>query len=118
MGGGLEAVHARHPDVEEDDGEALPQEGLHGLLTGAGTYQRLVEGCQDGLQGDQVVLHVVDEEYARASVGPVPSGHGEGASPSSVRGPGTGSAGSRVPSGSRTAQTTVSSWSTSTGLGT
>jgi hypothetical protein len=73
--GGLEAVHARHPDVEQDDGEPPPQQGLHRLLAGTRAHQWFVEGPQDGLQCDQVVLHVVDKKDAGALVGRFLSAH-------------------------------------------
>ena len=75
--GRLETVHARHPDVEQDDGEPLPQQRLHRLLARTGAYERFVEGPQDGLQRDQVVLHVVHEEDAGALVGRCLSAHGD-----------------------------------------
>ena len=62
LDGGLEAVHARHQDVEKDDGEVLGEEALQRLLPRRGRDQVVAEGPEHGLEGDQVLRSVVDQQ--------------------------------------------------------
>jgi len=60
--GRLEAVHARHDDVEQDDREFLGEQGLQRLLAGLDGHQDLVQRGQDRVQRDQILHPVVDQE--------------------------------------------------------
>ena len=59
---GLEAVHPRHVDVEEDDREVLLQEGAQRLAAGVRADHVLAQLAEDRLQREQLVRAVVDEE--------------------------------------------------------
>jgi serine acetyltransferase len=63
--GGLEAVHARHDDVKQDDREVVRERRLDGGLTGPGEDQFLVERRQDRLEREQVLGAVIDEQDLR-----------------------------------------------------
>jgi len=60
-GGGLQAAHPRHHDVQQDDRELLVTQRLERLLAGLGRNHDLVQRRQDGVQGDQVLDPVVDK---------------------------------------------------------
>ena len=60
-GGGLQAVHPRHHDVQQDDRELLREQRLQRLLAGLDRYQDLVQRGQDGVQRDQVLDPVVNQ---------------------------------------------------------
>ena len=68
---GLEAVHARHLDVEQDRRELLVEQAPQRLLARRGADEVGVERLQDRLQGEQVLRPVVDEQQLR------PVGHRE-----------------------------------------
>jgi hypothetical protein len=62
QGGGLEAVHARHVDVEQDHREVGLQQLLQRLAARGGLHQVLAEVAQDRLEREQLVRAVVDEQ--------------------------------------------------------
>ncbi len=59
---GLEAVHDRHVDVEEDDGEVAVEEVLERLLARERLDDVLAQLGEDGLDGDELVRVVVDHQ--------------------------------------------------------
>jgi len=59
--GGLEAVHAGHDDVEQDDRELVREHRLDGGLAGPDEDEFLVERRQDRLKREQVLGAVIDE---------------------------------------------------------
>jgi hypothetical protein len=61
-GRGLEAVHARHHDVQQHDGELVAEQGRQGLLAGTHRYQDLVQRGQNRVQRDQVLGPVIDHQ--------------------------------------------------------
>jgi serine acetyltransferase len=63
--GGLEAVHAGHDDVKQDDREVVRERRLDGGLTGPGEDQFLVKRRQDRLEREQVLGAVIDEQDLR-----------------------------------------------------
>ena len=63
---GLEPVHARHLDVEQDRRELLVQQPPQRLLARVGADEVGVERLEDRLQGEQVLGAVVDEQQLRA----------------------------------------------------
>ena len=63
---GLEAVHARHLDVEQDRRELLVEQPPQRLLARRGADEVGVERLEDRLQGEQVLGPVVDEQQLRA----------------------------------------------------
>jgi hypothetical protein len=58
----LEAVHARHLNVEQHDGEVLVQQRAQRLLARARRDQAHVERLEHGGQREQVLRPVVDEQ--------------------------------------------------------
>ena len=64
----LEAVHARHLDVEQDDGEVLLEQRLERLLARPGRAQAHVQGLEHRREREQVLRPVVDEQDARRVV--------------------------------------------------
>jgi len=58
-GGGLDAAHPRHHDVEQHDGELVREQRLQRLLAGLDRHEDLVQRGQDGVQRDQVLGPVV-----------------------------------------------------------
>ena len=62
---GLEAVHARHLDVEQDRRELLVEQAPQRLLARGGPDEVGLERLQDRLQGEQVLRPVVDEQQLR-----------------------------------------------------
>ncbi len=60
--GGLEAVHTRHLDVEQDDREVVRQQRLERFLPGRCPHQRLIERGENGLQRQQILRPVIDQE--------------------------------------------------------
>ena len=65
---GLEAVHARHLDVEQDDGEVLLQQRLERLLARPCGPQADLQRLEHRRQREQVLRAVVDEQDARRVV--------------------------------------------------
>ena len=61
--GGLEAVHARHAHIQQDDGKVVLHELLERIHAGAGRDQVLAQLCQDDLVGEQARRLVVDEQH-------------------------------------------------------
>jgi hypothetical protein len=59
---GLEPVHARHDDIEQDDREVVLEQRLHRLLPGPDGHQYLVQRSQDRVQRDQVLPPVVNQK--------------------------------------------------------
>jgi hypothetical protein len=62
---GLEPVHARHDDIEQDDREVVREQRLHRLhrlLPGPDGHQDLVQRSQDRVQRDQVLPPVVNQK--------------------------------------------------------
>jgi hypothetical protein len=62
--GSLEPVHARHPHVEQDDGELVLQDQAQRFGARAGDHEILPERLQHLLQRIQTVRLVVDEQDA------------------------------------------------------
>ena len=62
---GLEAVHARHLDVEQDRRELLVEQAPQRLLARRGADEIRVERLEDRLQGEQVLGAIVDQEELR-----------------------------------------------------
>ncbi len=60
--GGLDAVHPRHLDVEQDHREVLDQHFPQRLLTRVGLDDVDPQRLQDGLQRDAILAPVVDEQ--------------------------------------------------------
>jgi len=63
--GGLEAVHPRHLDVQQDHRNALGvllEETFEGFLAGMGLHKVLPEVGEHGLQGGQVLRPVVHHQ--------------------------------------------------------
>ena len=60
--GRLEAVHVRHVDVEQDDGELLLEHLLQRLLAGAGGDDVLPQLLEDRAEDDMLVRQVVDDQ--------------------------------------------------------
>ena len=60
--GGLEAVHAGHVHVQEDDREVLLEQMHQRLRAGAGVPQRPPFTREHGFQREQVLRFVVDEQ--------------------------------------------------------
>jgi hypothetical protein len=65
---GLEAVHAGHRDIEQDQREVLLEQMTEGLDPRAGEHQAPAERLEGRLDGDQVGRIVIDDE----DVSPVP----------------------------------------------
>ncbi len=65
VGGGLETVHPRHLDVQQDHREIVGEQRLERLLAGGRPYQRLVQRREDRLQCQEVLRPVVDQEDLR-----------------------------------------------------
>ena len=65
---GLEAVHARHLHVEQDDGEVLLQQRLERLLARPGRAQAHLQRLEHRREREQVLRPVVDEQDARRVV--------------------------------------------------
>src|SRR5690606_40299881 len=63
----LEAVHPRHDDVEQDHGEAFAQRDAERLFAGARGEQAVVGAVQDGLERDEVLGLVIDEQEVHRS---------------------------------------------------
>ena len=64
--GRLVAVHPRHLDVEQDHREVVDEHLAEGVGAGGGPGDVDVEGLEGGLQGEEVVGPVVDDEDAGA----------------------------------------------------
>ena len=64
--GGLEAVHPRHPDVEEDDREVVGEDGTERLPSRLRPHQVLAEGGENRLERGELGGVVVDEQDAGA----------------------------------------------------
>ena len=122
----LEAGHAGHADVEDEQGELLGDEREQRLVGGLGADQPVAGVVEDGLEHRQVLRLVVDDQDVDRRVG---DGRQHGPGPASVRSPGAGHAASTVsgvgiispvPSSRRhrNSQTRISdsSWSVFTGL--
>src|SRR5262249_9737960 len=60
--GRLQAVHARHVDVEQDDGEVLFQHAAQRLLAGARKDEVLPQLAQDGLHDEQLLRQIIDDQ--------------------------------------------------------
>ena len=58
----LEAVEPGHLDVEQDHGDVVLQELPQSLLAGVGEDQILLQRLEDGLEGEEILLPVVDQE--------------------------------------------------------
>ena len=63
---GLEAVHARHLDVEQDDREVVAQERRERLVARVREHELVAERLEDRLERDEVLGPVVDEQDVRA----------------------------------------------------
>jgi hypothetical protein len=61
----LEAVHARHAGVEQDQGELVVQQPPERLLARAGAHQLVTQRLQDRLHRQEVLGLVVDQQDAR-----------------------------------------------------
>ena len=61
---GLEAAHARHLHVEQDQREVALQDVLERLVTGVSLHQAVAERPQDGLQRQQIGGVVIDHQDA------------------------------------------------------
>jgi len=59
---GLEPVHARHDDIEQDDREVVVEQRLQRLLTGSDRHQDLVQRSQDRVQRDQVLHPIINQK--------------------------------------------------------
>ncbi len=62
QGGRLEAVHFRHVDVEQNDREVILQQAAQGLASGRRFHDILPEVGQRGLNGQNFLRNVVDDE--------------------------------------------------------
>ncbi len=62
VGGCLEAVQVRHLDVHQDQGELVAQEVPEGRVARRGAHERLPERLEHGLERDEVLLLVVDQQ--------------------------------------------------------
>jgi hypothetical protein len=69
QGGGLVAVHARHVQVEQDEGEFLGQQPAQRILARAGDHQLMAQLLQRLDGGEGVALVVVDDEDPRRQRG-------------------------------------------------
>ncbi len=71
---GLEAVQARHPDVQEDHRAAFALDGFERLRARRRADDALPERLEDGLEREQVLATVVDDEdpYLRQREGWLP----------------------------------------------
>src|SRR6266446_1387438 len=67
--GGLEAVHPRHPHVEQDDREVLLQELAQGVWAGSGFDDVLTERGQDCLHRETFGGVVVHEQDVHLGIG-------------------------------------------------
>ena len=63
--GGLEAVHAGHDHVEQDDRELVRDRRFDGGLTGPGEDKFLVQRRQDRLKREQVLAAIIDKQDLR-----------------------------------------------------
>jgi acetyltransferase-like isoleucine patch superfamily enzyme len=63
--GRLEAVHAGHDDVKQDDRELVRERSLDGGLTGPDEDEFLVQRRQDRLEREQVLRAIIDEQDLR-----------------------------------------------------
>src|SRR4051794_34060664 len=63
--GGLESVHPRHLDVEQNHGEVVVQQAAQRLLARGRAHGPQAERLQHRLEGQQVLGLVVDEQDAR-----------------------------------------------------
>ena len=68
QGGQLDAVHVRHPDVEDQRPEVLPQHRQQGLVGGVGPHQRAAERLEHHLQRVEVARLIVDDQDLDAFV--------------------------------------------------
>ena len=68
QGGQLDAVHIRHPDVEDQRPEVLPQHRQQGLVGGVGPHQRAAERLEHHLQRVEVARLIVDDQDLDAFV--------------------------------------------------
>ena len=84
QGGGLEAVHLRHLDVQQDDRKVVVQELAQSFLAGRRLDQILSQILQDRFQGEQIRRTVVDQQdlytlvwvaRSRSRLVRYPSGH-------------------------------------------
>ena len=67
QGRGFEPVHARHVDVEQNDGEIALEHLFQCLLAGFGG-EKPPEILQDGLVDQKLVRAVIDDENVRPAV--------------------------------------------------
>ena len=65
---GLEAVHDRHADVEEDGGKVVEVEARDRFGARRGRYDAQAQRLEDGLQRELVWTMVVDDQHARDDV--------------------------------------------------
>ena len=63
--GGLVTVHSRHVDVEQDHRELALEQVAQRFLAGTGEDD-LTQVLEDGRDGEQVAIVVVDQQHARA----------------------------------------------------
>jgi hypothetical protein len=61
----FEAVEHRHLDVQQDDRDIVLQQLAESLLAGVGVEEFLLERLEDGLEREQVLGPVVDEQDVR-----------------------------------------------------
>ena len=67
--GGLEAVHAGHVDVEQDDGELVVEQCAQRLAAGVGADDVLAQLLEDRFERQQLLGLVVDEQDVDLCVG-------------------------------------------------
>ena len=67
---GLEAVHAGHRDIEDDQREILIEQAAERLDSGMREHELAAERCQRGLDRDQVGLVVIDHQDVAAIADP------------------------------------------------
>jgi hypothetical protein len=60
--GGLEAIHDRHQDIEQDDGDVMLQQLTEGLRPRTRHQHLEVWSGQDAFEREDVLLSVIDHE--------------------------------------------------------
>ena len=63
QGGGLEAVHAWHVDVQQNDGNLFLQQDFEGLISRPGAQQILAKPRQHRLVSEQLLRLIVHQKY-------------------------------------------------------
>ena len=66
---GLESVHSRHVDIEQDDGELALEHSLESLLSGAGLDDLGIDSLENRAVRQALLGQVVDDEDPRTGRG-------------------------------------------------